>query len=223
MAAPQYGQDGEGNRTEVIEEGSTDPVEFLFDMRDQDSCGVVLATERQGRLIPIDVEDGDNVDGATMTWTLALGGFTAGDIGAVLRVNGSVSNDGTYTIASVTDEHTVVTGGSPTDEVFGADVAVFLIDDGVDPVAGVWTVEVINDYVPPATAGVYGQPVNPLPKCHPADITSQFSPAIAPVADVDDNQYVQAQLTGRAILFTFTPDGSGGGSASVFYFAKSWS
>lgn len=62
----------------------------------------------------------DAVVGSTRTWTIGNGAFTAADVGATISVSGSASNDGQWTIQSVTSATVVVTTESPTDETFGA-------------------------------------------------------------------------------------------------------
>jgi hypothetical protein len=62
----------------------------------------------------------DAVVGSTRTWTIGNGAFTQADIGATIAVSGSVSNDGQWTIQSVTSGTVVVTTESPTDETFGS-------------------------------------------------------------------------------------------------------
>lgn len=61
------------------------------------------------------VTDTDEVVAGTSTWTFANGGFTAADVGASFTITGTAgaTNDGTYTIDSVTDDETVVSVEAP--------------------------------------------------------------------------------------------------------------
>src|SRR5262245_21887587 len=61
------------------------------------------------------VTDADSVDVSEETWNFENGGFTEADVGGSFTITGTTGglNDGTYTIASVTDEDTVVTEEAP--------------------------------------------------------------------------------------------------------------
>lgn len=221
MAQPVYGNDAEGIRELAIAAADTTAhiLTPSFSMRNQDSCGVQLVTVRAGRFV--DWTSGDAVVGSTKTWTIANGGFTAGDVGRALVVTGSVSNDGTYTIASVTNGRVMVTGGTPTNETFTSSVR-FFVRTTATALIGSWKIEVSNDYVPASSGASYGQSPNDGKW---TDITASFSPDVVDsvTASIYDSQYVQADLTARDIRFTFTSDGTGAGTAMVLYFAKSWS
>ena len=67
------------------------------------------------------VEDTDNVDVSEETWNFANGNFTAADVGGSFTITGTTGglNDGTFTIASVTDANTVVSVETPGGGGFG--------------------------------------------------------------------------------------------------------
>jgi hypothetical protein len=73
-------------------------------------------------------------------------------------------------------------------------------DDEGQTLTGAWTIEVSNDYVP-AGNGSYGQSPGAGKR---TDITAAFEPTIEAVTGAS-NQFVQADLSVRAIRATFTP------------------
>lgn len=89
------------------------------------------------------VTDTDEVVAATKTWTFANGAFTAADVGATFVLAGSASNDGTYTIASVTNPTTIVSVEAPVgDETFAGTETLTLTQEGP---TGVLSVDGSND------------------------------------------------------------------------------
>lgn len=226
MGHPSFGEDSEGIESIAIADGDDAIVYFTpIQIRAQDSISVQLIADLVGRYIQ--VEDTDHVVASTKTWTFAEGGFIAGDVGDTFTVTGSASNDGTYTIASRTNARVVVTTEAPGgDETFDPEVEVFLENTDFDPLTGTWAVQVSNNYVPAASGGVYGQPQNGTVQNRVVwtDITTQFSPSISSVT-APQTQYVQADLSARAIRFAFAPSGTSGqaGTMTIQVFAKSWS
>lgn len=66
----------------------------------------------------IDVSNTDNVVASTHTWNFANGDFSFADVGTPITITGSASNNGTYTIVSVTSAQTIVTDGTQVNETF---------------------------------------------------------------------------------------------------------
>ncbi len=165
----------------------------------------------------------DNVVASTHTWVFANGAFTADNVGGTLTITGAANsnNNGSFTIASVTNSTTIVTGGTQTNETFTvfAAMTATVTDNTVD---GTWKIEVSNDL-----SGAGNSAAGQAPTTGTwTDVTSGFkqlddSTAIATVAHgtaATKNQYVQpasgAPLSARAVRVTFTPTG-GKGSAKV--------
>ena len=92
------------------------------------------------------VTDADTVDVSEETWNFANGGFTAADVGGSFTITGTTGglNDGTFTIASVTDADTVVSVETPggSDETFAGTETLSL--QQVDP-AGDFVLETSYD------------------------------------------------------------------------------
>lgn len=85
----------------------------------------------------------DHVVSGTKTWTFASGAFTSADVGATFVVANSVADNGTYTVASVTNGTTIVSTEAVTaDETFGATVTATITQVGP---TGTFTVEGSND------------------------------------------------------------------------------
>lgn len=66
--------------------------------------------------VAVPISDGDFVDGTSNTWLFSAGSFTADDVGETMTVSGTVDNNGTWPILSVTDATHVVTTGPTVDE-----------------------------------------------------------------------------------------------------------
>lgn len=164
------------------EVSGTDSVEVTLRSMYFDEVSFQLITENVTEDITIDATD--HVVSGTHTWTFANGGFSAEDVGGTITVTGATNaaNNNTFTIASVTNATTIVTGGSQTTETFNNGTVAVVLTKPVG--AGTWKVEVSNDYSPetglsPSNAG------------HWTDVTSEFSPSIDAVT-APSNQFAQA-------------------------------
>lgn len=230
MAQPTYGNGNDGLLIADIASGSTTPV-YLgpVDLRNQDIVGVQLETERQGRFIDV-LFGTDAVVASTHTWTFANGMFVPGDVTGSLRVANAANanNNATVTISSRTDQHTIVTTGTQTNETFAQQpnppnnpsiqLSVFVIDAGVNQLTGTWTIEGSNNYIPPMGAGAtsYGEPQF---AGRWQDVTALFG-TIAAVAASPNQQYFERATALRSIRFKFVPS-AGGGRIRAIVFAKS--
>ena len=84
-----------------------------FDAQDIDLLG------NNPNVRPVVVTATDNVTAASHIWVLANGNFTQADVGRILSFKESVgSNNGTFTIVTVTNATTIVTNGTQTNETF---------------------------------------------------------------------------------------------------------
>ena len=91
----------------------------------------------------IDVLGTDTVVAATKTWHFANGAFTAADVGATFVIAGSVSNNGSFVVASVTNATTIVSVGAPGgNETFPGSATMTITDVGP---TGTFAVQGSND------------------------------------------------------------------------------
>jgi hypothetical protein len=150
----------------------------------------------------------DHVVSSTKTWTFAGGAFTAADVGATFVIAHSVADNGTYTIASVTNGTTIVsTEAVASDETFTANVTMTL-SGGVDLHYTFSDISVSNNYVPAKLPGL-----NQIPyagdwaavKAKFADTGSPFFPAIAAVTANGTAWYQMYPFVGRVVRWTITP------------------
>lgn len=164
----------------------------------------------------------DNVVSATKTWTFHNGNFTAADVGATFTVTGSVADNGTYTITSVTDANTVVsTEAVPADETFTTAVTVVL-NGGVALHYSFSTVAVSDDFVPANLPSLdqipnAGDWANVTSKF--ADTGSPFFPALAAQTTLGTAYWQMYPLLARAVQWTVTPT-SGQARFRLYFSAK---
>ena len=215
---------GDGDDAEILNEDFTDTTAVTTDgddVRDVDSVGVQLIVDFLHD-DPVAGSSSDGVVSGTKTWTLTEYTFT-GLTGATIRISGATNtgNNGDFVISSVTSAHVIVTSTASglVTETFTSALRIEVIHTETAAVpTGDWKVEVSNNFVPATNGTVYGQVTQAGDW---TDITDQFSPSIAAVTTAG-SQYVQADITARALKYTFTPS-DGEGTARVLRFAKSWS
>lgn len=209
---------GDSEDAEIMNEAFTDTTAIVSsgdDMREFDSVGAQLIVDfNESTFAGSDDDSADVSDGGFIITEFDFTGLT----GVTIRIEGSEDNDGDYVVSTVNSANDVDTTPAPAQDETFSDAVRFTILRTDEPPAGDWSIEVSNNFVPETNGTVYGQPSNAGDW---TDITSQFSPSIAPVTTAD-SQYVQADLTARDIRYTFTPT-SGQGIAKVRRFAKSWS
>lgn len=184
----------------------TDPViVYGPEMGNLDGVSVQIVAEETRSFM---IAPGDAVVSATKTWTFANGNFGSGDVGGTFTIAGSVADDGTYTIDSVTDATTIVsTEAVASDETFDTSAVTISMTDP-DLVATV-AVEVSNDFV------ASRQPsLNQLPNAgHWSDISTAFSPAVGSISGAGD-QFCQASpLVAKRLRVVITP---ASGAAAVW-------
>lgn len=177
----------------------------------------LVTEERVSLQRQFDTINTDSVVAGSHTWTFANGAFLASDVGGLLVVNGTVSNDGIYVIATRTSATVITTGGVQVNETFPATAGrkprIFVIPPGT--LAGAWLIEAAMDYVGPQQ-GTYGQPT--LGTEHWSDVTALFTVpgggAIAAVVAATASTRKQfascAVLNARVLRVTFTASAGSG-------------
>lgn len=197
-----------------VDSGSPD-VEMTFVNEHMDGIGLQLVSGGERDIV---VLEGDNVDNAG-NWTFGAGNFTENDLGGTITIAGSASNNGTFTITTVTGPTEITTSGVTVTEAFDpANVTALIVQ--LSP-AGTWTFLVSNTFTKGTASErqTDGAPWTP--------INDQFSPSIQTVSEqyVPDtansaNQYVQAYpLVARAGKIKFHRT-SGSGPVSAYRFQK---
>jgi hypothetical protein len=176
-------------------------------------CFQLLSGSTRAVASPI-VVGTDEVDDAG-NWSFVNGRLSPKDVGAVIEVAGSEDNNNSFNVTVVNEDGTFETDGTTVAEEFGEDVTVTVTRPAR---AGAWAVEVNNIWDPMHHSGEI--PFN-FP---PSDITSEFSPSIAPVVPATaatHNQPVNAALFGyKAIRLSFTPEDDEDGVISAAACAK---
>src|SRR6476469_6913253 len=170
--------------------------------------GIVLVVEDYVRDLVLD--ETDHVVASTKTWTFANGAFTAADVGGTFTVTDSVADDGTYTIASVTNATTIVsTEAVAGDETFDPDTVTVSVTSA--PLQASTSVDVSNDYVNEKLPGL-GQLAS---EGHWADVSDMFDPA-PPDITIADNTFFQADpLDARTARINIVPT-AGASLVSLF-------
>lgn len=185
----------DGNESPIT---GTDPVVVYGpNMDNLDGVSLQIAAEQTRSFMVI--PGSDHVVSSTKTWTFADGNFGSGDVGGTFTIAGSVADDGTYTINSVTNATTVVsTEAVASNETFSKDVTVSITDPDLAATVGV---EVSNDFVASKEPSL-NQPPNPG---HWTDISDAFSPAIGDISG-EGSQFNQASpLVAKRLRVTITP------------------
>lgn len=213
-----FGRGNEGDVLDVyLSNTSTPALSAVIPLQDMDTASLQLIVDSTRTLV---LGTGDKVVAGTKTFTFANGAFTADDTNGTLTITGAANggNNSTFTISSVTNATTVVCSAATglVDETFGANVKVVVTDTQLQ---GAWKIAVSNNYSnggdAPANAGRW------------TDVTSQFRDADNnPIAAVtttasSQNQYVQGDISARAMQITFTPSTGGFGRSIALVFAKS--
>lgn len=160
----------------------------------------------------------DKVVVATKTWDFINGGFSAADVGGTFTVSGTASsgaNDGTYTIASVTDADTIVSVEAPggSNETFGSGVTVSL--QQADPV-GAFEIDATLD----GTDLQYGY--TPNGRLGPSNLTLPSSwTASFPGESGDVGEFLMelSKMGARAVRLRYVWE-SGGGVLQAGFSAK---
>ena len=205
----------EGFLREAYQLRTTDPLVTITPALDN-MDGIAFQVITAATVRALVLTDTDSVVAATKTWTFANGAFDSGDVGATFVVTGSSggTNDGTFTVASVTNATTIVSVEAPGgNETFDPDTVTVTFTD--EPLQADITIEVSNDFVQ-ATLPTPNLPAN---AGNWTDITDAFVPSIAAIT-ADGSQYIQAYpLVARRARLTITAT-EGGSDVTILFSAK---